>query len=378
LPNITNNLGSLPDECKFALLGLTHVRVDLPAAGVVLGDGTHVLSRFPFEMNSQWQSWLGIEASQVSEANFVLARMATTGFPPAALPVSDGTNSELAKQADNIFTMLRLLGTIEYERGFLVTGYVQNGQAVCQNFSKLGRLEITRGCLPWMIREEHLVAAADLARAKSSLMGSFPDARGARILRGWWALTTGLQQFYASDRIHGFVRALEALIYPEIGKTEGQFVHRCSLFAALGAGKDAAREALAEAYKMRSDVEHLHEWDRSLGKYPAADREDVAFWRTRQMESLACAAYARIFTDTVLQKNFGNDAALEQFWRKPEHEVRAALGCVCDITKLKLVKKYDGWGRADLSEWPAGWADTLKPKHDGPAAGSFRAVGIDA
>lgn len=373
-----SNVGSLPNECKFALLGLTRVRVDLPAAGVILGDGTQVLSQFPFEMNSQWQSWLGIEAPQVSEANLIFARLATAGYPPAELPISDGTNVELAKQADNIFTMLRLLGTIEYERGFLVTGYVQNGQAVCQNFSNLGRLEITRGCFPWMIREEHLVAAADLARAKSSLMGSFPDARKVRIFRGWWALTTGLQQLYASDRIHAFVRALEALIYPEITKTEGQFVHRCSLFAAPSTEKHAAREALGEAYKMRSDVEHVHEWDRSLSKYDVADREDIAYWRTRQMESLACAAYARIFSDTALQNNFRNDAALEQFWRKPEHEVRAALGCVCDVTKLKLVKKYDGWDRADLPEWPVGWADTLKPKHDRRASGSFRALGFGA
>lgn len=155
--------------------------------------------------------------------------------------------------------MLRLLGTIEYENAFLIMGYVQKGEAVCQNFSKFGRYEITRGCLPWMIREENLIDAANLAQAKASLLASFTDARHVRIFRGWWALTTALQQFYASDRIHGFVTALEALIYPEIGKTEKQFIHRCSLFAAPSAAKDQAREALEEAYKMRCDIEHVHQ-----------------------------------------------------------------------------------------------------------------------
>jgi hypothetical protein len=373
-----NKRADFSKDCKFALLGLTNARVDLPNAGVVLADGTEVLTRFPIELNPRWQSWLGIQASHVQEANLVLVRVAATGFPPEALPISDNTNGELANQAQVIFSMLRLLGTIEYERAFRIMGYVQDGQAVCQNFTTFERYEITRGCLPWMIREENLGAAADLARARSSMLRSFADAEKVRLARGLWALTTALQQHYASDRVHGFVRALEALIYPQIAKTEKQFVHRCSLFAAPSTKKDAAREALTEAYKMRSNVEHVHDWDRSMTNYASADREDVAYWRTRQMETLACMAYARIFTDSALQQNFYSDAALQQFWQKPEHEIRAAFGEVCDITELKLVKKYDGFGRAVLSEWPAGWRETLDRRHEGHSTGSFRALSQNA
>ena len=373
-----NYLADLSVECKFALLGLTNVRADLPETGAALADGTGVLTRFPIELNSQWQSWLGIAASQVSEANLILARVAATGFPPEALPIADHTNWELAKQTENLFSMLRVLGTIEYERAFLIIGYVQNGQAVCQHFSKFGRYEITRGCLPWMIREEDLATAADLVHAKTLLLARFADAQKVRIFRGWWALTTSLQQFYASDRIHGFVRALEALIYPEITRTEKQFVHRCSLFASPNTAKDAARVALEEAYKMRSDVEHVHNWDRSLTKYPEVEREDIAYWRTRQMESLACMAYARIFRDNALQQHFYDDTALSQFWQKPEHEVRTAFGDVCDITALKLVKKYDGFGRAEFSEWPKGWRETLERRHAGCETKPFRALGFNS
>ncbi len=366
------------NECKFAFLGLTNVRVDIPHTGISLPDGTEVVTQFPVELDSQWQSWLGIQASQLSDANLVLGRKATGGFPPENLPISDNTNLDLAKQIENVFSMLRLLGTIEYENAFLIMGYVQKGQAICQHFSKFGRYEITRGCLPWVIREEHLVTAANLAREKASLLASFPDARNVRIFRGWWALTTALQQFYASDRIHGFVRALEALIYPEIGKTEKQFIHRCSLFAAPSTHKDMARQALEEAYKMRCDVEHVHPWDRSLAKYPMLDREDIAYWRTRQMESLACLAYAKVFADRTLQQHFQSDIALERFWRRAEHDVRAALGCMCDITRLKLVKNYDGWGRAVFSEWPTGWRESLEHRYAGRATSTFHAVGLNA
>jgi hypothetical protein len=352
-----------PHECKFALLGLTNIRADVPEAGVILPAGIHVVTRFPIDMDAQWQNWLGIEFARLSEANLVFVRTAQTGFPLEALPISDNASWELAKQVENLFSMLRLLGTIEYESAFLVMGYMQQGRAVCQHVSKFPRYEITRGCLPWMVREEHLAAAADLTLAKTSLLTKFPDARKVRFFRGWWALTTALQEFYASDRIHGFVRALEALVYPEVAKTEKQFVHRCSLFSAPSTERNAARQALREAYAMRCDVEHVHDWDRSLMAYDMADREDIAYWRTRQMESLACKAYARVFADPVIQQNVCSDDALGQFWRRPEHEIRAALGVVCDITELRLVKKYDSFGRAQSSEWPDGWLETLRTRH---------------
>jgi hypothetical protein len=368
----------IPTDCKFAFLGLTNVRVDIPNAEIILPDGTHVFTRLPIELDSQWQSWLGIQASQISGANLVLVRTTTTGFAPEHLSISDNTNLDLAKQIENIFTMLRLLGTIEYESAFLVIGHVQQGHAICQNLSKFERLEITRGCLPWIIREEHLAEAATLAQAKALLLANSGDVRNLRLFRGWWALTSALQQFYASERIHGFVRALEALIYPQVGKTEKQFIHRCSLFAAPSAGKNKARDALEEAYKMRCDVEHVHQWDRSLVSYPCAEREDIAYWRTRQMESLACLAYAKIFADNRLHQHFQTDPALEQFWRKPEHEIRLALGTVCDITELKLVRNYDGWGRAAFSEWPSGWRPTLERRYGSAGTDTFRAVGFSA
>ena len=195
-----NTLVSFSNDCKFAFLGLTNARVDIPSAGITLADGTEVLTKPPIDLDSEWQSWLGIQASQVSAADLVLARRAVDGFPPASLPISDDTSWNLAKQVENVFSMLRLLGTIEYESAFLIMGYLQNGQAVCQHFSKFGRYEITRGCLPWLIRKEHLATAASLAQTKASLLASYPDAQSVRLFRGWWALTSALQQFYASDQ----------------------------------------------------------------------------------------------------------------------------------------------------------------------------------
>lgn len=97
---------------------------------------------------------------------------------------------------------------------------------------------------------------------------------------------------------------------------------------------------------MRCDIEHAHEWNRSLQAYPPAEREDVTFWRTRQMELLASAAYAKILLDPTLAENFYDEGKLAAFWQKSEDEIRAAFGTVCDISQLRVVRRYDDCGRA--------------------------------
>jgi hypothetical protein len=95
-------------------------------------------------------------------------------------------------------------------------------------------------------------------------------------------------------------------------------------------------------------------------------------------DGISCLAYAKIFADNGLHQHFLTDAALEQFWRKPEHEIRLALGIVCDITNLKIVRNYDGWGRAAFSEWPKGWRETLERTYGSAGTDTFRAVAFSA
>lgn len=352
----------LPPEQKFAVLAVSNVRADFPD-GLNLPDDVAVLRRFPIDLDPNWRNWLGLDLAHITDANLVFVCSSSDGSSLGALSISDSTNEKLANRLVEIFAMLRLLGTIEYESSFFLTGYSRDDRTFCQKYSKLARFHLTRGCLPWMLRSHDLTAAANLAIAKASFLSKFSDTHRSRIFRGWVALSSGLQQYYASDRIHAFVRALEALIYPEIAQTARQFVHRCSLFAAPNAQQGPVREALCEAYAMRCDVEHVNDWDRSLAGYAPVDRENVAYWRTRQMETLACLAYAQFFRDQELQKNFLADDHIGRFWRKPDHEIRAAFGQPCDITELKVVSSYDLAGRAKVSEWPAGWMDTLRRHH---------------
>jgi hypothetical protein len=86
-----------------------------------------------------------------------------------------------------------------------------------------------------------------------------------RVIRGLDALLGGLKQT-GQDRLHQFVRSLEALIFPDVGDTKRQFTHRCQTFARAA---EDTRSLLQEAFDMRSDIEHLHEWDEAVQNYPA-------------------------------------------------------------------------------------------------------------
>jgi hypothetical protein len=84
-------------------------------------------------------------------------------------------------------------------------------------------------------------------------------------------------------------------------RSSKQVTHRGQTFAR--AGHDTPL-LLQEAFDMRSDTEHLHAWDKAVQNYPADQREDVCWQRTRQMEYLACDAYSRLLHDAALREHF--------------------------------------------------------------------------
>ncbi|MGD0790199.1 MAG: hypothetical protein ABR920_00390 [Terriglobales bacterium] len=338
-------------NCKFAILAINGARADVPV-NLILQDGTRVLNSFPFELDKHWKDALGtLQLNNLQTGNLFLVRTATEGWPKGHLQISGGpVDEELQSHIGRVFIMLRLLGTIVYENAFMLGGHVVNGEPECRYFTTTEHFYLTLGCLPLMIREKDLRIAVELHETYLRLRKTYTNTERWRFSRGLYALKAAFEQCNAYDRLPGFVRAIEALILPGIGKTKKQFISRCSLFAGPKSKVAEIKEILQEAYDMRCDNEHMHDWDRSLNKYPVTEREAIALWRTRQMEELASTAYRKILSDKALQPNFHDDATIESFWRKPDDEIRAAFGN-CDISELKIVKYYsNGW--AHPSEWP--------------------------
>jgi hypothetical protein len=163
-----------------------------------------------------------------------------------------------------------------------------------------------------------------------------------RVIRGLNVLFEGLREV-GQERLHQLVRSLEALILPNTGKTRSQFVHRCQTFATPGPDTQLA---LQEAFDMRSDTEHLQDWNRAVANYPIPEREDVCLQRTRQIEGLACSAYSRVLLDTNVQAHFRTDDTIGLFWKLPDGQRRVLWGKALDIAAEPRHTKYDQWGRA--------------------------------
>ena len=97
---------------------------------------------------------------------------------------------------------------------------------------------------------------------------------------------------------------------------------------------------------MRSDAEHIHDFERSLSEHVASKRNDVAFHRTRQIEALASFAYSRVLRDTNIRANFKDEVVLGDFWKKLDDAKRSVWGAPFDLESIPFVDNYDGFDRA--------------------------------
>ncbi len=162
-------------------------------------------------------------------------------------------------------------------------------------------------------------------RLRAALRGAARRARGG--LTVFWK---GLRERYAEARLHQFVRAVEAVVKPEIGQSKKQFVHRCQTFAGAN---PAAASILQECYDLRSQQEHLHDWQDALLHYPPEQRETVLYQRVRHMEALARHVYFRILTSLAHMRLFA-DASIDAFWTLREGDQRSQWGPPLDIRTI--------------------------------------------
>jgi len=328
----------LQDGDKFALLLLNNAHVHFPdGLPTQLRDGTRVLGMYPASPDLHWESMVGsIRFREIQEANLILARV-TKDEPHILTQKDHDAGEELAQ----LHALLQLGGVAEHNTANLVIGSVDSGNTYIRRLSAIEKFHPTRGYVRIPITLDRLEHANNLALiVRSSKMS--PSSFG-RFGRGLHYLLNGLREAAGQDRLHHFVRALEALILPEVGATRRQFVHRCQLFAMAS---PEATAVLEQSYDMRSDAEHLHDWDRSLPKMGPEKPEDVALWRTRQMEALASFAYTRILTNPQLLQYFENETKLLDFWKTLSDSERIKLwGGRLDLSTIPIVRDYDQYGR---------------------------------
>jgi hypothetical protein len=326
------------NQAKFALLTFNSVYTDLPHNAFRLSDGTWVMPGVPVADLGIWTEWIGsIRMERLGQANLVLFLEEASSNPE----ILDGVHQRLAKDLSLLFYMLHLRPGVEIADGAdLLCGSSQNGVPGIRQMSQMPAFYQSKGWTRAPITQAWLENNLTLRAGVTAMDADTTKFR--RLIRGLNTLFNGLKET-GQDRLHQFVRSLEALILPDIGRTEKQFAHRCQTFARAG---DDTRALLVEAFAMRSDTEHLNPWDEAVRSYPPDQQEDVCWHRTRQIEHLACDAYSRLLRDAALRKHFETEATIAAFWKLPDDQRRAIWGKPLDITLEPIVCKYDQWERA--------------------------------
>ena len=296
-------------------------------SGLQLRDDLWACDGIPAEAAEHWEKWLGSIAMRALRRSFVLTLVAKQ---PKAGVVSD---PDLQQRIYRLNYALSLLGVCGFEQVCHVGGANEGGTPEVRQFGRMGRPHYpSRDMGPAALGLEELKRAVRLAERMALMDRAGPKWR--RFRRGIDALNQGLAERSLQDnRIHQFVRALEALVLPEAGKSKKQFVHRCQTFAVAS---EEARQVLEDAYEVRSRVEHLHNaLDVVSPTSTVEEKERALYRRARQMDQLSRFAIRRVLEDDKLLAIAEDDNRIDEFWKRPENERVAVFGERLDLSKIE-------------------------------------------
>jgi hypothetical protein len=316
----------VPLNHKFGCVCLTNAAVDRALREPLdLGGGLWAIFGTPLELAPHWRNWLG----SVKAQNFDRAGITLLGHRASDQPgILDDENELLVKDAFSLFLALLTCEIFHYEGGLILSGANNGGNTDIRNLSDLETHFIPNSVRPSRILEGTIRRAIPVASGIRAIHSN----RFERLRRGFRAWHRGIQQDFGEDRLHQFVRAVEAVIKPEIGRSEKLFTHRCQIFAGTSAG---ARALFTDLYQLRSRTEHMNGIASGLAAYPPAEREAMGLRRAYQAQVLASHVFEQILTKPELMAIFDSDDHIDEFWiRRRMDQQQEAWGPAIDLEAL--------------------------------------------
>jgi hypothetical protein len=304
---------------KFGVMALYHaVRAQNLPTETYVGDHIWILARTPIQIGDPWAKWLGsIRCEEIEEANlFVVTTMRSSD-----LETSNQENVQLSNLVAHYFLSLFLVGGFIYESASSVTGSNVSGMPEVRQFGPIERYFPSYDAYDFLVGPNELQTAK---RVMDGVLEIYADNSLIRVRRGMRVFWRGLQERNPEDRLHQFVRSLDAIVMSRDGD---QFGQRAKIFAA---GADV-EGILRQSYTLRSMNEHLHGWEPIIQRVynpeaanaqgDEAQVEQDLLRRVRQLESLARHVYARIATSLPHRDAFRNNT-IQAFWNLLEGEQR--------------------------------------------------------
>jgi hypothetical protein len=316
-------------NAKFGAFFLSQcaVRADLPQEEE-LQPGMWATRRLGFEMAEHWQAWLGsLAADEMKQNGFGMYVTASSSTPD----VIDRENAALEQRANDLLNALLLQGVPRIERGFVAHGVNRNGTLEIRGYSPMDHHYRTSG-LFFSVGLAEARRAQTLAERLRHVENSQPD--WTRLMRGIRTLLLANRETNTvGDRLHQFVRAVEAMIKPRAGSSRNDFAHRGQTLTLNNA---ETREILLQLYDARSLVEHLNKPTDALPPGGTAEQErGLMDRRTRQIDLLARDVFIRILESPELLETLRTDDQIDAFWRM-EHGERIRLwGHRLDVARIE-------------------------------------------
>jgi hypothetical protein len=313
---------SFGDNTDFCCLALGGPRLEVDGTHSLL-PGLAVSSSAMLDLDETWVKWLGtLQAGAFRDSSlFILAERQHLFAGGDA-----GVRLRIEQRA-------RLLHNIFVLKG---CGYNHNMLMVGGNVGASGSLHmgpITQGLTPSFrpnFRAAKKISAADLVDATNMLTSLehiyrfAPDRPYRRLRKGFNLWHQGARETDLNERLHFFLRAVEAIIRPTIAfkrrkkskkapwrQVTSTFIKRGERL--IGGSTQNAR-LLRELYAIRSSIEHVQDILPRVRRIRSMDAEKTYQFRVLQCEVFASAVYSKILTNLQLREQLRSEQGVEGFW----------------------------------------------------------------
>ena len=299
------------NNCKFAAIAFSHSTSSLKNQIKVIDD-IFFLPQLPFQVDATWQEWLGtLRSDEILQADLVLFATA----PSASPEVFDAENQKLQETVLKLLYSLLVLGVPSYGNMNVLSGANRDGHISVRQVARMPTFYVGSGNSPYAVNDDavaELRSIFESIRTIYSTPGNFIQLR-----RGLKAFQQAVAEANDYDRLHQFIRSIDALLMTEKGKGKKQFKRRCRTFILCDSEFE---QVLDSMYELRGRVEHLTDWDDLFPKANPQERLSAANRRTRQAEALSRHVHKEILKTPALLSLFQSSQSLIDFWRLPDDE----------------------------------------------------------
>jgi hypothetical protein len=327
----TDPITEIPKGTHFCCLALHGPRLRIKQEHYVLPGLIVSNKQDAFKLEPHWVEWLGtLQARSFEESTLFITAIAES----VAASGNDLPNHEFMDRRVRLLhhTLVLLgcgyndavlmVGGERYRSGGLNIGPVRPGLTPCFRPS----YRESRG-----IELFDLEHAAKILESLELIYRHVPDRLYRRLRKGFNVWVRGAEEGYDfNERLHSFVRAIEAILKPTIARQRSArarkrskkprwrevtptFLHRGQTII----GRSARNERLLrQLYDIRSSIEHIKDVMPNVRKARVVDSEETFLFRALQAEILASSIYARILSNDQLRATFSTEARVEGFWRR--------------------------------------------------------------